>query len=48
MHGKGELTKLKGNISNIVENENVMDTLFQDKISATQKQIEADIIPSII
>ena len=23
MHGKGELTKLKGNISNIVENENV-------------------------
>lgn len=35
MHGKGELTKLKGNISNIVENENVMYTLFQDKISAT-------------
>ena len=35
MHGKGELTKLKGNISNIVENENVMKTLFQDKISAT-------------
>ena len=35
MHGKGELTKLKGNICNIVENENVIYTLFQDKISAT-------------
>ena len=36
MHGKGELTKLKGNICNIiVENENVMYFLFQDKILET-------------